>query len=264
MIEELAVPQNLATQVGGVKPKTLVNRHFPRPIFIGMIQFQHVAKRYAADLSALDDINLEIHRGELVLLSGASGAGKSTLLKLVYREEEPSAGKILVEGRNLQSFNGRAVAKLRRKVGLVFQEFKLLANLSALENIALAAEIAGTARKAARARAEQLLGELGLASRRHAKPDGLSGGEQQRVAVARALVNRPALILADEPTGNLDGTAAAETLRLFKDLRQQDSTIVIASHDDRFFKEIASRMVHLEKGRIVADTAGSGAVEGRL
>ena len=264
MIEELEVLRNLTTRLGGVKTKTLVNRDFPHPIFIGMIQFQHVAKRYAPDLCALDNINLEIHKGELVLLSGASGAGKSTLLKLVYREEEPSAGKILVEGRNLQSFNGRAVAKLRRRVGLVFQEFKLLANLSALENIALAAEIAGTARKAAQARAEQLLVELGLASRRHAKPDALSGGEQQRVAVARALVNRPTLILADEPTGNLDGTAAAETLRLFKDLRQQDSTIVIASHDARFFEEIASRMVHLEKGKIVADTAGSSAVEWSL
>ncbi|MGZ8489206.1 MAG: cell division ATP-binding protein FtsE [Candidatus Binatia bacterium] len=229
-----------------------------------MIQFQHVAKRYAPDLRALDDINLEIHKGELVLVSGASGAGKSTLLKLVYREEEPSSGEILVEGRHLQSFDGRAVARLRRRVGLVFQEFKLLAHLTALENIALAAEIAGTAKKAAQVRAEQLLGELGLASRRHDKPSALSGGEQQRVAVARALVNRPALILADEPTGNLDGTAAAETLRLFKDLRKQDSTIVIASHDVNLFSGIASRVIHLDQGRIVADTAGSGAAEWRL
>jgi len=264
MIEELGVFKNLTTGVGGVKPKTLVNRDFPSRIFIGMIQFQHVAKRYAPDLRALDDINLEIHKGELVLLSGASGAGKSTFLKLVYREEEPSSGKILVEGQDLQSLDGRGVARLRRRVGLVFQEFKLLANLSALENIALAAEIAGTANKAAQARAEQLLGELGLASRRHAKPDGLSGGEQQRVAVARALVNRPALILADEPTGNLDGAAAAETLRLFEDIRKQDGTIVIASHDENLFRVIASRVIHLEQGRIVADTAGSGAAEWRL
>ena len=264
MIEEPEVLRNLTTGVGGVKPKTLVNRDFPSRIFIGMIQFQHVAKRYAAGLRALDDINLEIHKGELVLLSGASGAGKSTFLKLVYREEEPSSGKILVEGRDLQSLDGRGVARLRRRVGLVFQEFKLLANLSALENIALAAEIGGTAKKAAQARAEQLLKELGLGSRRHAKPDALSGGEQQRVAVARALVNRPALILADEPTGKLDGAAAAETLRLFEDIRKQDSTIVIASHDENLFRVIASRLIHLEQGRIVADTAGSGAAEWRL
>lgn len=229
-----------------------------------MIQFQHVEKRYTPSQRALDDINLEIHKGELVLLSGANGAGKSTLLKLVYREEEPSSGEILVEGRNLKSFDGRAVAQLRRRVGLVFQEFKLLANLTALENIALAAEIAGTAKKAAQARAEQLLGEFGLASRRHDKPGGLSGGEQQRVAVARALVNRPMLILADEPSGNLDAAAAADTLRLFKDIRQQDSTIVIASHDVSLFEEIASRVIHLEQGRVVADTAGSGAAEWRL
>ncbi len=264
MIEELEVLKNLTTGVGGVKPKTLVNRDFPSRIFIGMIQFQHVAKRYAPGLRALDDINLEIHKGELVLLSGANGAGKSTLLKLVYREEEPSSGEILVEGRNLKFFDGPDVARLRRRVGLVFQEFRLLANLTALENIALAAEIAGTTKKAAQARAEQLLGELGLASRRHAKPSGLSGGEQQRVAVARALVNRPALILADEPTGNLDGAAAAETLRLFEDIRKQDSTIVIASHDENLFRVIASRVIHLEQGRIVADTAGSGAAEWRL
>ena len=264
MIEELEVLKNLTTGVGGVKPKTLVNRDFPSRIFIGMIQFQHVAKRYAPGLRALDDINIEIHKGELVLLSGANGAGKSTLLKLVYREEEPSSGEILVEGRNLKSFDGPAVARLRRRVGLVFQEFRLLANLTALENIALAAEIAGTTKKAAQARAEQLLGELGLASRCNDKPSGLSGGEQQRVAVARALVNRPALILADEPTGNLDGAAATDTLRLFEDIRKQDSTIVIASHDENLFRVIASRVIHLEQGRIVTDTAGSGAAEWRL
>ena len=229
-----------------------------------MIQFHQVEKRYMPSQRALDGINLEIHKGEVVLLSGANGAGKSTLLKLVYREEEPSSGEILVEGRNLKSFDGPAVARLRRRVGLVFQEFRLLANLTALENIALAAEIAGTTKKAAQARAEQLLGELGLASRRHDKPSGLSGGEQQRVAVARALVNRPALILADEPTGNLDGTAAAETLRLFEEIRKQDSTIVIASHDVNLFRAIASRVIHLERGRIVADTAGRGAAEWRL
>jgi len=229
-----------------------------------MIQFQHVEKCYAPNLRALDDINLEIHKGELVLLSGASGAGKSTLLKLIYREEEPSSGAVLVEGQNLRSFNGRAVARLRRRVGLVFQEFKLLANLSALENISLAGEIAGATKKASRARAEQLLRELGLESRRHAKPGALSGGEQQRVAVARALVNRPALILADEPTGNLDAAAAAETLKLFKDIQQQDTTIVIASHDVNLFKGIASRVVQLEQGRIVVDSAGSGAAEWRL
>jgi cell division transport system ATP-binding protein len=229
-----------------------------------MIQFQHVEKRYAPAICALNDINLEIDTGELVLLSGANGAGKSTLLKLIYREEEPSSGNVLFEGQNLKSFDSRAVAGLRRRVGLVFQEFKLLANLSAMENIALAAEVAGVTKNAARGRALQLLRDLGLASRRDAKPDSLSGGEQQRIAIARALVNRPILILADEPTGNLDDVAARETLRLFKDVQQKDTTIVVASHAVDLFKEIATRVIQLEQGRIVADSAGSGAAEWRM
>jgi cell division transport system ATP-binding protein len=229
-----------------------------------MIQFQHVEKRYPPAVCALDDVNLEIHKGELVLLSGANGAGKSTLLKLIYREEEPSSGNVLVEGLNLKSIDGRAVARLRRRVGLVFQEFKLLANLSAWENIALAAEVAGVAKNAARERALGLLRDLGLESRRDAKPSSLSSGEQQRVAIARALVNRPNLILADEPTGNLDDAAARDTLRLFKDIRRQDSTIVVASHAVDLFSEIATRVVQLEQGRIVADSGGGGAARWQL
>ncbi|HEX6769642.1 MAG TPA: ATP-binding cassette domain-containing protein, partial [Candidatus Binatia bacterium] len=149
-----------------------------------MIQFQHVEKRYTPALCALDDVNIEIHKGELVLLSGANGAGKSTLLKLIYREEEPSSGNVLVEGQNLKSLDSRAVARLRRRVGLIFQEFKLLANLSAWENIALAAEVAGAAKNTARDRALRWLRDLGLESRRDAKPSSLSSGEQQRVALA--------------------------------------------------------------------------------
>ena len=229
-----------------------------------MIQFQHVEKRYAPAICALNDINLEIDTGELVLLSGANGAGKSTLLKLIYREEEPSSGNVLFEGQNLKSFDSRAVAALRRRVGLVFQEFKLLANLSAVENIALAAEVAGVTKNAARGRALQLLRDLGLASRRDAKPNSLSGGEQQRIAIARALVNRPILIVADEPTGNLDDVAARETLRLFKDVQLKDTTIVVASQAVDLFKEIATRVIQLEQGRIVADSAGSGAAEWRM
>ena len=229
-----------------------------------MIQFQHVEKRYAPAICALNDINLVIDTGELVLLVGANGAGKSTLLKLIYREEEPSSGNVLFEGQNLKSFDSRAVAALRRRVGLVFQEFKLLANLSAMENIALAAEVAGVTKNAARGRALQLLRDLGLASRRDAKPNSLSGGEQQRIAIARALVNRPILIVADEPTGNLDDVAARETLRLFKDVQQKDTTIVVASQAVDLFKEIATRVIQLEQGRIVVDSAGSGAAEWRM
>ena len=228
-----------------------------------MIQFQHVEKRYTPAVCALNDINLEIHKGELVLLCGANGAGKSTLLKLIYREEEPSSGNVLFEGQNLKSFDSRAVARLRRRVGLVFQEFKLLTNLNALENIALAAEVCGATREAARGRAGELLGAFGLASKCNARPASLSGGEQQRVAIARALINQPSLIVADEPTGNLDDAAGRETLQLFKNIRQQDTTIVVASHAVELFKEIATRVIQLENGTIVADT-GSTVTEWRL
>ena len=229
-----------------------------------MIQFQRVDKRYAPALFALSDINLEIQKGEFILLCGANGAGKSTLLKLIYREEEPSSGNVLFEGRNLKSFDSRAVAKLRCRLGLVFQEFKLLTNLSGLENVSLAAEVAGLTKSAARGRAEQLLRDLGLTHKRDANPSSLSGGEQQRIAIARALVNRPSLILADEPTGNLDDEAARETLRLFKNIQQQDTTIVVASHAVELFKETATRVVQLEKGRIVADSAGSAPAGWRM
>ena len=229
-----------------------------------MIQFQRVDKRYAPALFALSDINLEIQKGEFILLCGANGAGKSTLLKLIYREEEPSSGNVLFEGRNLKSFDSRGVAKLRCRLGLVFQEFKLLTNLSGLENVSLAAEVAGLTKSAARGRAEQLLRDLGLTHKRDANPSSLSGGEQQRIAIARALVNRPSLILADEPTGNLDDEAARETLRLFKNIQQQDTTIVVASHAVELFKETATRVVQLEKGRIVADSAGSAPAGWRM
>ena len=229
-----------------------------------MIQFQRVDKRYAPSLCALNDINLEIQKGEFILLCGANGAGKSTLLKLIYREEEPSSGNVLFEGRNLKSFDSRAVAKLRCRLGLDFQEFKLLTNLSGLENVSLAAEVAGLTKSAARGRAEQLLRDLGLTHKRDANPSSLSGGEQQRIAIARALVNRPSLILADEPTGNLDDEAARETLRLFKNIQQQDTTIVVASHAVELFKETATRVVQLEKGRIVSDSAGSAPAGWRM
>lgn len=230
-----------------------------------MIQFQQVEKRFTPALSALAAIDLEISKGEVVLLCGPSGAGKSTLLKLIYREEEPSAGAVLVAGHNLKTLNSQDVARLRQRIGLVFQESRLLADLTALENVALAAEVAGASKHAARARASQLLDELGLAARRDAEPAALSGGEQQRIAIARALVNRPNLILADEPTGNLDAAAAADTLRLFKEIQREDSTIVIASHDVDLFKDLATRVVRLDQGRIVADSAaGTSTPEWRL
>ncbi len=218
-----------------------------------MIQFHHVSKSYGPTLRALHDISLEIGKGELVFLAGASGAGKSTLLKLIFRDEEPSAGQILIDGKNITRLASRGVAALRRRIGLVFQQFKLLADLTVLENVALAAEVIGAAKKASQTKAYRLLRELGLHERYGAKPLTLSAGEQQRVAIARALINDPMLILADEPTGNLDADTAHETMRLLVRARAQGATIVIATHDLGMVNRYGDRVISLRRGELVDD-----------
>jgi cell division transport system ATP-binding protein len=198
----------------------------------------------------LHDITLEIARGELIFVSGASGAGKSTLLKLLFREEEPSEGQILIDGRNVTRLGGRGVARLRRGIGLVFQEFKLLTRLSALENVALAAEVLGRSKRESQTRAYQLLRELGLKERYDAKPLALSAGEQQRVAIARALINEPNLVLADEPTGNLDAEVADEIMRLLLKMRERGATIIIATHDLGMIARYGTRVLTLQRGSL--------------
>jgi len=218
-----------------------------------MIQLFHVTKTYPPKSQALTDIHLEIGRGEFVFLAGPSGAGKTTLLKLLFREEEPTEGRILIDGKNITRLNSRGIARLRRELGLVFQEFKLLPRLSALENVALAAEVVGMPRRESQTKAYQLLREIGLRDRYDAKPLTLSGGEQQRVAIARALVNDPLIVLADEPTGNLDAEAADETMRLFLKIRENGTTILIASHDLELIKRYGSRVIALRQGRVADD-----------
>lgn len=197
-----------------------------------MIELFHVGKTYPPDYRALTDINLEIPAGELVFIVGASGAGKSTLLKLLFREEEPSTGQILIAGKNVARLNRRGVARLRRTIGLVFQECKLLSSLTALQNVALAAEALGVSPRVSRIKAYQLLRELGLRERYDAKPLALSAGERQRVAIARALINEPTLVLADEPTGNLDAGNGEQVLKLMLELnRELQTSLVIVTHD---------------------------------
>jgi cell division transport system ATP-binding protein len=229
-----------------------------------MIQLFHVSKIFPPNHRALTDVSLEINRGELAFLAGPSGAGKSTLLKLLFREEEPSEGQILIDGKNVTRLAGRQVAQLRRRMGLVFQEFKLLPNLTILDNVALAAEVIGISRKASRAKAYQLLRELGLHERYDSKPLSLSGGEQQRIAIARALVNDPMLVLADEPTGNLDADVAAETMRLLFEIRDRGATIVVATHDLNLINRYGSRVILLEHGALADDwKLGSGRESGK-
>jgi len=218
-----------------------------------MIEFFHVYKKYPPNLPALTDISLQIQQGEFVFVTGPSGAGKTTLLKLLFRGEEPSEGKILLNGQNVNRLNSRGVARLRRGIGLVFQEFKLLPRLTALENVALAAEVIGTPKRESYIRAYHLLRELGLQEKCDAKPLALSGGEQQRVAIARALVNNPLLILADEPTGNLDAQVSDETMRLFLKIREHGTTIMIASHDIALIQRYGTRVISLQAGYLAAD-----------
>lgn len=217
-----------------------------------MIQLFHVSKTYPPNSQALNDISLDIGKGEFVFLTGPSGAGKTTLLKLLFREEEPSKGQILLKGQNINRLNRRGVARLRREIGLVFQEFKLLPRLTAVENVVLAAEVIGTSKSESHTKAYHLLRELGLKEKQSAKPLTLSGGEQQRVAIARAVVNEPILLLADEPTGNLDAELAEETMRLFVKIRKRGTTIIIASHNLELIKRYGTRVISLRKG-VVAD-----------
>lgn len=218
-----------------------------------MIHLFRVSKVYPPNSLALADLHLEIEKGEIVFITGPSGAGKTTLLKLLFREEEATEGQIIVNGRNITRLNGDGVARLRQELGLVFQEFKLLPRLSALDNVALAAEVVGASRTESRRKAFHLLRELGLKDKHHAKPPALSGGEQQRVAIARALVNAPVLVLADEPTGNLDAEMADETMQLFLKIREQGTTILIATHDAQLLERYGTRIVALQRGRLVRD-----------
>jgi len=228
-----------------------------------MIQLFHVSKTYPPNYQALTDINFEVKKGEFVFLAGPSGAGKSTLLKLLFRQEEPTEGQILIDGQNITRLASRGVAGLRRRIGLVFQEFKLLTHLTALENVALAAEVIGMSKNASRTRAYQLLRDLGLKERYDSKPLGLSAGEQQRVAIARALINDPMLILADEPTGNLDADVAEETMRLFFKIRDRGTTIVVATHDLQAIHRAGTRIVFLQRGVLSNEVRLSPALERR-
>jgi cell division transport system ATP-binding protein len=217
-----------------------------------MIQFLHVTKTYPPNSPALIDITLSIETGQFVFLTGPSGAGKTTLLKLMFREEEPSEGQILIDHQNVTRLHTRGVARLRRRIGLVFQEFKLLPRLTVVENVALAAQVVGVPRREAQIKAVRLLRELGL-EKSQAKPLMLSAGEQQRVAIARALINEPKLILADEPTGNLDPGVAEEIMRIFFKLRETGTTLIVASHNLDLIKRYGSRILSLRQGRLIDD-----------
>jgi putative ABC transport system ATP-binding protein len=220
-----------------------------------VVRLDGVRKEYG-DTVALDGVTLDIRTGEAVAVMGPSGCGKSTLLNMIAGLDRPTGGTIRIHGDDLGRLDETRLALFRRhKIGMIFQFFNLLDDLPALDNVALAAQLAGTRTGPARQRALELLDELGIADRRNAYPATLSGGERQRVAVARALMNRPALLLADEPTGALDSRAGEQVMDLLLDLNQIGQTLLIVTHDERLATRCASRVVELADGRVVRERA---------
>lgn len=218
-----------------------------------LIHFYNVTKIYPPGVQALTDLNLRIKRGDFVFLVGPSGAGKSTILKLIFREELPTSGQIFFQGRNIARMRGRHVLTMRRRIGMVFQDFRLLPQKTAFENVALALEVVGASRREIAARVPGVMELVGLSEKDGFLPHQLSGGEQQRVALARALVRQPLLILADEPTGNLDPETSWGLMELFSKINKAGTTIVMATHAWDIVDRMQRRVVALEKGRIVRD-----------
>jgi cell division transport system ATP-binding protein len=215
-----------------------------------MIEFRFVSKQYSPDAIALREISLTIAKGELVYLAGPSGAGKSTLLKMIAAMERPTSGNVLVNGQDIGALKSASVPYLRRNLGLIFQQQKLLTDRSILANVMLPLMVTGAARGAAEARARAALDRVGLESRALARPLELSGGEQQRVAIARAIVNRPQIILADEPTANLDRASANKVLDALRAFHAAGVTCLISTHDEQVLDR-AARVIHLDRGQLV-------------
>jgi len=215
-----------------------------------MIQAFHVYKQYDRESTALSDITLHVEKGEFCFLTGPSGAGKTTFLKLVFREELPSQGQILVGGRNVTALPESQIPLLRRSIGVVFQDFKLIRRKTILENVAFVLRMLGLPRKEQKRRAFAALKSVGLHHKMHAYPLQLSGGEQQRVAIARALINEPMLLLADEPTGNLDPEMAQEIMTLFQEVNARGTTVLVATHDREMIQRLGKRVISLERGRV--------------
>jgi len=221
-----------------------------------MIQMYNVSKTYKNEVQALKNITMHIHRGEFIFLVGPSGAGKSTLTKLICREELPSTGQVVVNGRSLARMKNWQVPYLRRKIGMVYQDFRLIPNKTVFENVAFALEIVGTSRREMRRVVPEVLRLVGMEAKINMLPAQLSGGEQQRAAVARAIVNNPLLILADEPTGNLDPTTSWELMKLFNDINRRGTTILMSTHAWDIVDDMKKRVIQLENGVIVRDEEG--------
>ena len=222
-----------------------------------IIEFRGVSKTYpGGNTHALEDVNIKINRGEFVFVVGSSGAGKSTFMKLIMREEKANTGRIMVNGYELTKMRRREVPKLRRTMGIVFQDFRLIPTMNVFQNVAFAMHVVGASGRNVRREVSKALSKVGLGNKARSMPAQLSGGEQQRVGLARALVNSPDLIIADEPTGNVDPNMSYEIVSMLTDINKHGTTILMVTHDHNLVRDFQHRVIMLDGGKIVADNAG--------
>lgn len=226
-----------------------------------MIVLDQVVKTYSTGAPALNGVSLKIKKGEFVFIVGDSGSGKSTLIKLLLRELTPTEGTIIVNGQNVEDLKRRKVPKFRRNIGVVFQDFRLLRDRNVYENVAFAQRIVQTPTRELRKNVPSVLSTVGLAGKYKARPKQLSGGEQQRVALARALVNNPPIILADEPTGNLDPKNSWEIMKLFEEINERGTTVLVVTHNREIVNAMQKRVIALKKGNIVSDEEKGGYID---
>lgn len=220
---------------------------------MSMIEFQHVTKKYSGDITAVSDVSFKISKGEFVALVGPSGAGKSTLIKILIREEVPTSGRILVADRDIFQLKEQELPYYRRKVGVIYQDFKLLAKKTVYENVAFALEVVGAPTSLIKKRVSEMLTLVGLENRANALSEELSGGEKQRVSIARALVHEPKLLIADEPTGNLDPVNSWEIIELLFKINKQGTVVMLATHDKEVVDAIHKRVVSMKEGKVIDD-----------
>ena len=219
-----------------------------------MIRLEHVSKSYSAGIPALNDVSLDIEAGEFVFIVGDSGSGKSTLIKLLLKELEPTEGTITINGRKLNKIRRRQIPKFRRNVGVVFQDFRLLKDRNIYDNVAFAQKVIGESSRNIKKNVPAMLSMVGLAAKYRSFPRQLSGGEQQRVAIARALVNNPRILLADEPTGNLDNNNAWEIMNLLEMINSRGTTVVVVTHNMEIVRAMGKRVIAIQKGTVVSDS----------
>lgn len=223
-----------------------------------MITLKNVSKSYVAGAPALNNVNIQIEQGEFVFVVGNSGSGKSTLIKLLLKELEPTSGQIIINGKDLAQIKNAQISYYRRNVGCVFQDFRLLKDRDVYENVAFAQRVVATPNRAIKKNVPRILSLVGLAAKYKSKPNQLSGGEQQRVAIARALVNEPQILLADEPTGNLDGKNAWDIMNLLEEINKRGTTVLVVSHNMEIVTAMKKRVITLQRGNVVSDVKMGG------